>query len=261
LLDPAHAERGRALQRFAAEAPNALWQLDFKGGLRVAGAPAHPLHVLDDHSRYLLRVELCADQGFLAVQAALTDLFREVGLPERILTDNGIPWGNPPDPGALTRLGVWWLRLGIRISHGRPFHPQTQGKVERTMQTAHREALATADYPDATTLQDLLDRWRHRYNSERPHEALDGATPASRYQPSPRPFPEALPPMAYPADLLIRTVSAPGVVSLHDRRVRISHALIGEPVAFRPIADGVYAVYYGTHYLRSISLHGPPRHR
>jgi transposase InsO family protein len=262
LLDPDRAGQPRALQRFTADAPNALWQLDFKGGVQLAGRPAHPLHVLDDATRYLLAAALCPNQGFVAVQTVLTTLFREVGLPERILSDNGIPWGSPATPGGLTRLSAWWIRLGIRVSHGRPFHPQTQGKVERSMRTVKAELRPQEAFPDAATLQAALDRWRTTYNTERPHEALDFATPATCYQPSPRPFPETLPPIVYHADDTVRVVCAPGVVSLRNRRIRISHALIGEPVAFRPTDDdGIMTVHYGDHYVRTIDLRVPIRTR
>jgi transposase InsO family protein len=262
LLDPERADRPRALQRFVADAPNALWQLDFKGGVTLDGRPAHPLHVLDDATRFLLAATLCPNQGFAAVQAVLAALFAEVGLPERILADNGVPWGSPPTPGSLTRLSAWWVRLGIRVSHGRPFHPQTQGKVERSMRTVKAELFAGGAFPDAVTLQDALDRWRTTDNTERPHEALDDRPPAAAYQPSPRRLPETLPPIVYRDDDTVRLVSAPGVVSLANRRIRISHALIGEPVAFRPTGeDGIMTVHYCDHYLRTVDLRGPVRTR
>lgn len=262
LLDPERADRPRALQRFTADAPNALWQLDFKGGVQLAGRPAYPLHVIDDATRFLLAATLCPNQGFAAVQAVLHALFAEVGLPERILTDNGIPWGSPPTPGSLTRLSAWWVRLGIRVSHGRPFHPQTQGKVERSMRTVAAELFAGGAFPDAATLQAALDHWRTSYNTERPHEALDHRTPATAYQSSPRVLPASLPPIAYHPGDTVRMVSAPGVVSINNRRIRISHALIGEPVAFRPTAEeDVMTVHYCDHYLRTVDLRGPVRRR
>lgn len=262
VLDPERVAKPRALQRFTADGPNALWQMDFKGGITLQTRSVSPLLVIDDASRSLLAAHVCLSQSFVVVHGVLQSLFRLVGLPERILCDNGNPWASPPTPGSLTRLGAWWIRLGIRISHGRPFHPQTQGKVERAMRISEDELFRWSEFGDGASLQAGLDQWRQCYNTERPHESLDFATPASRYQPSPRVFPELLPPIVYRADDIVRKVSAPGVVSLHNQRIRISHALIGEPVAFRPTAtDGVYSVHYCDHYVREIDVRTTLRSR
>ena len=127
-------------QRFEHEAPNDLWQMDFKGPLRLLKGTAHILTVLDDHSRFLVLLEGCADQRGTTVQEALTGAFRQYGLPARILTDNGSPWGSDRDH-PYTPLTVWLLRLGVGVSHGRPYHPQTQGKAERFHGTLEVELL------------------------------------------------------------------------------------------------------------------------
>ena len=263
LLAPGEAAKHRPHRRFAAEAPNELWQLDFKDVATGPGggpaARAYPLHVLDDASRYLLAAVACPDQLGATVQAALTRLFQEVGLPARILSDNGPPWGSRQGEARLTRLSAWWVRLGIEVVHGRPYHPETQGKVERTMRTLADEALRAGVPADLPALQAALDAWRAVYNAERPHEALGMTPPARHYAPSPRPFPARLPPVEYAAGETVRKVGRDGRISLRDAPHRVSRALAGEAVALRPTGvDGVLAVYSCHHYVRAIDLRTPP---
>jgi transposase InsO family protein len=257
LLDPAESLKHRPVQRFEHDAPNVLWQIDFKGDVVLPDQqPVFPLQVLDDYSRFLLGVEVCADQRTETVQAVLTTLFRLCGLPEGLLADNGAPWGTTQTEHQLTRLSVWLIRLGIRVRHGRPYHPQTQGKVERAMRTLQAEVLRGRSYADAAAVQAACDAWRLTYNTWRPHEALGLATPASRYQPSPVPFPETLPPLLYLPDDVVRKVSNPGCISFEGTTWRISKALIGETVALRPTeTDGVLRVYYAHHHVRDLDLH------
>jgi transposase InsO family protein len=257
LLDPAEAAKHRPVQRFEHEVPNALWQIDFKGDVVLPDQQrVYPLQVLDDHSRFLLGVEVCADQRTETVQGVLTTLFRIYGLPEGMLADNGAPWGTTQAESQLTRLSAWLVRLGIRVGHGRPYHPQTQGKVERAMRTLQADVLRGRRYADAAAVQAACDAWRLTYNTWRPHEALGLATPASRYQPSRVPFPETLPPLLYLPDDLVRKVSPPGCISFGGTTWRISKALIGESVAIRPTeTDGIVSVYYVHHRVRDLDLH------
>jgi transposase InsO family protein len=183
-----------AWQRFEAVAPNDLWQLDFKGHFALAAGRCHPLHVLDDHSRFVVGLVACADEQAATVQSVLTTLFRRYGLPWTLLCDNGPPWGALGAESGLTAIGAWLLRLGIRLVHGRPYHPQTQGKLERANRTVAADVVAIARYPDLASCQRAFDGWRQVYNHERPHEALALATPVTRYASSVRPFPETLPP-------------------------------------------------------------------
>ena len=256
LLDVGAAAEHRAWQRFAAVAPNDLWQMDFKGHVAVRHGRCHPLTVLDDHSRYSLAIEACGDERSGTVQARLIALFRRYGLPWRLLADNGPPWG---DAGAdRTTLTVWLLRLGIAVSHGRPYHPQTQGKEERFHRTLKAEVLARESFADLAAAQTAFDRWRIVYNQERPHEALDLATPGSRYVPSPRPYPEALPVVEYGPDDAVRKVQYDGEVHFAGRVYRVGKALRGERVAVRPTpTDGVWEVYFVTHRIAQIDLRDP----
>jgi transposase InsO family protein len=184
--------------RFTHPEPNVVWQMDFMGH-RPLGSGAgrvHPWSLLDDHSRFALALCACDNQQLATVQALLTAVFRQYGLPQAILCDNGSPWGTAGMRG-LSRLEAWLLRLGVEPWHGRPVHPQTQGKVERFHGTIAREVFAQHDLATLAEAQTHFAGFRHTYNHERPHEALGHATPASRYQPSSRPFPEHLPPVVY----------------------------------------------------------------
>ncbi len=190
LLDRTQSAHHRPWQRFAAAAPNDLWQMDFKGHIALRQGRCHPLTVLDDHSRYCLALEACGDERTDTVQTRLIALFARYGLPWRLLADNGAPWGD--GRSRYTVLTVWLLRLGITVTHGRAYHPQTQGKEERFHRTLKAEVLAGENFADLARAQAAFDPWRLSYNHERPHEALALATPGSRYVPSPRRYPETL---------------------------------------------------------------------
>ena len=249
--DPASSP---AMGRFEAAGPNHLWQMDFKGPLRLSGGPGSILSVLDDHSRFLVALHACPDQRTTSVQEALTPVFRRYGLPYRILCDNGPPWGAGMEHG-YTALTVWLLRLGIDVGHGRPYHPQTQGKVERFHGTLEAELLRHDPFTAPGGPQPVLDRYRAVYNTERPHLALDLATPVERYLPSPRPFPETLPPVEYGPDVLVRRVQAGGWFSLYNRQFHVSKALQGQPVALRPtLAADDYAVFFCHKQVATITL-------
>lgn len=234
-------------QRFVAERPNDLWQIDFKGGIQLIQEAVFPLSVLDDHSRYALGLFACRGalwaQQLTTVRAHLTALFIHYGLPRRILTDNGPPWGSSGQDG-ITALEAWWIQLGILVSHGRFYHPQTQGKVERFHGTLARELLQQPLAVDRPTCQVIFDHWRDSYNQERPHEALDLAVPIERYVPSPRPLPAVLTPLVYPPGDAVRRVNAHGVISFQHRRYFVGRGVAGQPVAVRPDPDGQRPTVY-----------------
>lgn len=244
-LGPA-AGTPRALTRFEAEAPNRLWQMDFKGHFPTAAGRCHPLTALDDHSRFAVVVRACPDERDATVRGALVAAFRVYGLPDRVLCDNGPPWGTSGSGERHTRLSVWLARPGVAVAHGRPRHPQTQGKDERFHRTL------TAEVPQGRTFRDLADcqerfaAWREVYNTQRPHEGLGLAVPAGRYRVSPRPYPERLPALEYgPADA-VRRVQKDGMIGFRGRWWRVGKAFIGEWVGVRPTAtDGVWVVYFG----------------
>jgi transposase InsO family protein len=177
--------------RFERRFPNDLWQMDFKGPLAGWPGPRYLLSVVDDHSRYLLDVRPCRDMTMATAWAALWAVFGRAGLPEGVLSDNA--FGARGHGGAPSWLEARLERLGVPHPHGRPYHPQTQGKVERYHRTLGREALGRLDagQPDEAA-QRALDGWREEYNRERPHEGVGNAVPADRWRPSDRPRPPAL---------------------------------------------------------------------
>jgi transposase InsO family protein len=254
LLDPAASAKHRAFQRFERAAPNELWQMDFKGEFSCAQGRCYPLTILDDHSRFAIALEACANHTRTITQTALIKAFRLYGLPDRITCDNGSPWGTQ-GRGYYTALTVWLLRLGIGVSHSRPHHPQTQGKDERFHRTLQAEVL---QYQTADTLaqwQLTFDHWRLVYNTERPHEALALAVPVSRYQPSPRRYPEQLPAIEYgPADI-VRKVRHFGHIKYAGREYHVGSAFYGLHVALRPTTtEAVFDVFFCNHRIGNLNL-------
>jgi transposase InsO family protein len=256
LLDPAVSAQHTAYQRFERDRPNALWQMDFKGHVALGnGQRCHPLTVLDDHSRFLVGLYACPNETHETVQACLEDLFRTYGLPEQMLMDNGAPWGDDAETRH-TRLTVWLLRLGIQVTHGRPYHPQTQGKDERLHRTLSEELLSRWTVEAYSAAQRAFDAWRTDYNTIRPHEALGFLSPSTRYHPSPRPFPEPLPPLRYPPGAPRRKVDASGKISFRNHAFRIGRAFAGYQVALCPDWDHEdgWFVFLGHLHVRSLTL-------
>ena len=244
-INPEDTSKHQTLTRFEAEHPNQLWQMDFKGHFPLAeGTRCHPLTVLDDHSRFLLCLKACGDEAWETVQSHLTDSFRLYGLPNCMIFDNGSPWGS--DLGhPYTPLGAWLIRLGIRVSHSRPRHPQTLGKDERLHRTLKAELLSRVGLRDMEDGQAHFDQWRRMYNHERPHEALGMEVPARRYRPSGREFPEVLPPIEYGSGYIVRKVGGQGRISIKGREVKVGRAFEGYPVGLLPTnADGHFDVYF-----------------
>ena len=230
-------------ERFEAAAPNLLWQMDFKGPLQLTDGPVYLLASLDDHSRYATMLRACPDQRAETVREALTATFRRYGLPREFLVDNGAPWGSDQDHPH-TVLTAWLLQLGVDVSHGRPYHPQTQGKVERFNGTLEAELLRDLAFADRTTIQPILDGFRLLYNSERPHQALGYATPLSRYRPSLRRFTDDPGPITYEPGDEVRIVQAGGWFTFEGRAYHVSKAFRGYPIALRRSPDSGYGVYF-----------------
>jgi transposase InsO family protein len=240
-------------QRFERAQPNELWQMDFKGDFALSHGRCHPLTVIDDHSRYALCTQACDNEQDAPTRERLADVFRRYGLPDTMLMDNGSPWGDSGG-GRFTAFSVWLLRLGIRVTHGRPYHPQTQGKDERLHRTMKAE-IALDLLADLDHCQRVFDTWRHVYNYRRPHQAIGMATPSERYRPSDRPFPELLPPIEYLADDIVRKVDKAGDISFKNRRIRLGKPFRGEWIGLRTTAeDGVFSIYFCTHQIGVIDL-------
>lgn len=254
-IDLAEAQKHKPMVRFVREHPNELWQMDFKGHFSLkGGGRCHPLTVIDDHSRYLVGLKACPNETIETVRAQLTAIFQQFGLPERMLMDNGSPWGFDLE-ARHTLLTAWLIRLGIAISHGRPYHPQTQGKDERLNRTLLAEAIKPHTFSSLQESQQIFDDWQQVYNYVRPHEALQLCTPSTQYTPSPRPFPTSLPPVTYAAEDIIRKVDMAGKIYFHGHTFRISAGFRYQPVALRPTdQDGIFNVYFCTQKVAQISL-------
>ena len=254
LLDPKESAKHQAFQRYERAAPNELWQMDFKGEFKLPQGRCYPLTILDDHSRFAIALQACARNTRNITQTALIQVFRRYGLPERITCDNGSPWGSG-GRSYYTALGVWLMRLGVGVSHSRPHHPQTQGKDERFHRTLEAEVLRYQRGDSLVQWQRHFDQWRLVYNTERPHEALAMAVPASRYQPSRRRYPEQLPAIEYgPADI-VRKVRHYGHIKYEGREYHVGSAFYGLHVALRQTtADGVFAVYFCQHKIGTLDL-------
>jgi transposase InsO family protein len=257
LLDPERRLK-RDWQRFEAAEPNQMWQMDFKGDFPLADGRCYPLTVVDDHSRFNLCLKACDNQRGDTVKSHLVPVFATYGLPEVILVDNGPPWGSAYSPQPHTRHSAWLMRLGIYVSHGRPYHPQTRGKDERFHRSLKLEVLRDGNWQSLEELQRDLDHWQRVYNLERPHQALAYAVPASRYVVSLRELPRRLPDIVYPASDQVRKVQDKGRISFKGRSFRIGRAFVGDPVGLRESEeDAVWDVYYCQQRVGRIDLRAP----
>lgn len=255
MVNPKESIKHKPFQRFEREQPNELWQMDFKGHFALAaGGSCHPLTILDDHSRFLLGLQACSNETHETVKAQLSNIFRQYGLPEQILMDNGSPWGDDRQ-SPYTILGAWLLRLGICISHGRPYHPQTQGKVERFHRTLKEDVIKQFTLVDLPDCQSHFDQWRQIYNYERPHQALGMAVPADYYHSSPRIFPERLPPILYDPGAIVRMVDQSGKIYFKSRVFHVGKGFRHNPVALFPKeVEGLFDVYFCHQKIAEISL-------
>lgn len=255
------SKKHTAWQRFEAEAPNMLWQMDFKGHfLMMNNERCHPLTILDDHSRFSLGIFAGPGETEQLVREYLTKAFRTYGLPMRMLMDNGSPWGTGRNY-RYTALTVWLLQLGIAVSHTRVCHPQTNGKDERFHRTLQIEAIGRRTFADCNDCQRQFDHWRNIYNLERPHHALNMDVPASRYRLSQRAFPEQLPSIEYGVHDIVRKVQGKGEVNFSNREFIVGKAFRGYPVAVRPtLTDGVYDVYFCHQKISQINLNPVSSH-
>ncbi|QPF88856.1 IS481 family transposase [Bradyrhizobium commune] len=247
---------GQPYIRFEKEAPNQLWQMDFKGHSPLEdGVSCHPLTMLDDHSRFSLCLAACDNERGSTVQGHLRETFRRYGLPDAMFVDNGGPWGfTLEDPW--TGLTVWLLKLGVRVIHSRPYHPQSRGKNERFHRTLKAEVFAFRRYRDLAEVQRAFDQWRAVYNLDRPHEALNYNVPASRYQPSSREMPDRLPAVEYDEHEVVRSVSTTkAYVSFKGKLWKVPQAFRGERLAIRPLnTDGRFGIFFAAHQIAAIDL-------
>jgi transposase InsO family protein len=226
-----------------ADGANRVWCADFKGWFRTGdGERIDPLTISDAHSRYLLRCQAVEKTDTARVQSIFEAAFREYGMPAAIRTDNGAPFASTAVAG-LSRLAVWWIKLGIvpeRIAAG---HPEQNGRHERMHRTLKQE-VAQPPAANRRKQQRALDRFRREYNQVRPHEALEMRTPAAVYEPSERTFPACVPEPDYPESMLVRSVRRRGHFRWQKHEVFLSEVLWGERVGLLPVDDRWFTIYF-----------------
>jgi transposase InsO family protein len=249
-------------------APNAVWCADFKGGFALGnGRRCNPLTLSDGYSRYLLRCEGLSHTDESVVRPIFESAFAEFGRPLAIRTDNGPPFATVA-AGGLSRLAIWWLKLGICPERIAPGQPQQNGRHERM----HRTLKADATTPPARTLgeqQRVFDRFRCVYNEERPHDSLGGQPPVTYYAPSARPYPIRLREPTYPATFQLRRVRRDGLVNWQTQALYLAETLAGETVGFEEIDNDAWRVYFAEVPLgiledtrfRRVTASRPARHR
>jgi putative transposase len=231
--------------------PNAVWCADFKGHFRLADRTrCHPLTISDGFSRYLLRCEALHHPRHDPTRTVFEQAFREFGLPDAIRTDNGPPFASTA-LGGLSKLSVWWIRLGIRPERIEPGRPEQNGRHERMHRTLKAEATKPIQV-DLAAQQARFDTWRKEFNEVRPHEALGQTTPASHYQPSPRLLPAELPDLVYPPNCETRRVNQSGYVLFERRKVYLSWCLPLQVVGLEELEGDKWIVYFGPHALAVI---------
>jgi len=213
---------------------NALWCVDFKGWFRTGdGKRCDPLTITDGYSRYLLRCQVVSAADTIRTRAVMEGAFSEYGLPDRMRSDNGAPFGSN-GRGGLTALSVWWMRLGIQPERIQPGKPQQNGSHERMHLTLKQETTKPAA-ESARGQQKLFDAFRQEYNHDRPHEGLQMSTPAEHYQASLRQYPGRPPEPEYPTGWEVRSVGRSGQFKFSSRDVFISHALAGQNIGLQPL--------------------------
>lgn len=226
-----------------AQAPNQVWAADFKGWFRTLdGSRCEPLTVSDLCSRYLLCAEILPSPSFVHTRKVFARLFAQYGLPSVLRVDNGSPFGSR-GAGGLSRLSVWWMRLGIKVDFIAPGHPEQNASHERM----HRTLKAETTCPAARSVrkqQVRLEQWRRHYNCERPHEALGQQLPAQHYQSVGRPYPLLLAEVTYRAGWWVRRVRSNGQIKWAGRRYFIGEAFVGQLVGLRAATEQGYEIYF-----------------
>jgi transposase InsO family protein len=242
--------------RFEKDLPNEMWQGDFKGHFAMDNNNrCHPLTVLDDHSRFSLGIAAQANERDLSTRKSFLIIFEQYGLPDTFLCDNGNPWGSAQSAG-YTAFEVWFMDLGILVKHGRIRHPQTQGKDERFNGTLLRERIKHRKYENLAHAQRDFDEYRYFYNYERPHHALNMATPSERYQASARRLPQRIEEWLYDADTQVRRIKKTGYLTFEGQGYFLSEAFGGREVGLRESKKdrGVFYVLYRQFCVAKLNL-------
>lgn len=227
-----------------AQQANQLWTVDYKGQFRMQdGRWCYPLTVMDHSSRYLLACEGLNSTTTADAKAVFVRLFRKYGLPNRIRSDNGVPFAST-GVGGLSKLAIWWIKLGIIPERIEPGKPQQNGRHERMHRTLKRR-IGQPGAADLQAQQVVLDEFVQHYNHERPHESLEQKFPCDFYQHSGRSYPKKLPEIEYPAYFQHARVCSSGLIYWRALRIYIGYLLHREVVGLEPVGDGIWDVYFG----------------
>jgi len=258
LIDPESSKKSKSWTRFERSEPNDLQQMDFKGHFALEnGQRCHPLTILDDHSRYSLAVQALPNERESSVKHKLVNVFETYGLPRQMLTDNGSPWGDDWETRH-TKLTVWLMEHGVEVIHGRPLHPQTQGKLERFHRTLKADVITGRSYRSLLECQRAFDAWRATYNHERPHEALGLDVPAQHYQLSRRTFQAKVPAWEYAPGVEVRRVDGGGRLSYLGISWKIGRPFVGKTMGIQPTTeDGVFDVRFRHQWIASLDMRDP----
>lgn len=228
---------------------NRVWSIDYKGHFCTGdGKRCDPLTITDNYSRYLLRLTATPRIDLGRARAILEAAFREFGMPEAIRSDNGTPFAGA-GPGGLTRLSLWWEKLGIHHERIEPGEPQQNGRHERMHLSLVRDCLARGVAADWRAQQRVFMAYVREFNHERPHEALDFAVPADCFVPSPRVYTGYAADFEYGAEYQTRRVYRNGCLLWGAERVPVSPVLAGERLGLREESEDTWAVYCGRIFL------------
>jgi len=231
--------------------PNDLWTADFKGQFRTGnGIYCYPLTIADQHTRFLLTCHGLLSTQTVTARPIFERPFREYGLPRAIRTDNGVPFATQAIHG-LSYLNVWWMRLGIQHQRILPGRPDQNGAHERMHRTLKRHVTRPVRRTCAAQ-QDAFDAFRSEYNTLRPHEWLNQDTPSSRYRPSPRPFPNRLPPLEYPEHFIVKKITTGGTFRFRRKLLYLANAMVDQHVGLEETDDGVWNIFFNTVLLATL---------
>lgn len=240
-------------KRFEMSRPNDMWQMDYKGHFAmVNGERCHPLTILDDHSRFSLCIDAGSNEQWIPTRESLVRVFREYGMPKAILCDNGSPWSD--NTNGYTPFEIWMMQMDILPIHGRPIHPQTQGKDERFHRTLKEDLLIRTPIRDLEHAQKEFDKFRHCYNYERPHSALNLDVPAKHYSKSKVKYIEHSQEPIYDSGADLRKVNFKGYISICKHRYYLSESFIGKLLELRPLEENRVALLYGNFRVAIIDL-------
>lgn len=252
-ISPEESAKHTPYIRFQRSEPNQLWQMDFKGHFAMTdGVRCHPLTMTDDCSRKLLCLDAYDNEQWKSVEKSLLRVFSQHGLPDAILSDNGAPWADSCN--GYTPYEIWMMQLGILPIHGRPLHPQTQGKEERFHRTLKEDVLKRYAISNLTEAQRIFDDYLVEYNTERPHAALDYDVPEKRYRVSSRPLPDAWGEPEYDTGRTLRKVNCKGYLSIQSHRYYLSESFAGKLLELCFTPGDLVDVCYGKYRIARIDL-------